>query len=83
MLPNRTRRRNERNGDCHHFSPISPVENTIGLVRRFLPKKTDFAIVSSKDIRRIERWLNNRPRKCLNVKTTAEAMKAERVALAG
>ena len=40
-------------------------------------------VVSSKEIRTIERWLNNRPRKCLNFKTPAEAMKTERVALAG
>lgn len=67
----------------YHSWEKGTVENTIGIIRRFLPKKTDFAIVSSKDIRRIERWLNNRPRKCLNFKTPAEAMKAERVALAG
>lgn len=67
----------------YHSWEKGTVENTIGLVRRFLPKKTDFAIVSSKDIRKIEYWLNNRPRKCLNFKTPAEAMKAERVALTG
>lgn len=67
----------------YHSWEKGTVENTIGLVRRFLPKKTDFAIVSSKDVRTIERWLNNRPRKCLNFNTPAEAMKAERVALAG
>lgn len=67
----------------YHSWEKGTVENTIGIIRRFLPKKTDFAIVSSKDIRTIERWLNNRPRKCLNFKTPAEAMKAERVALAG
>ena len=61
----------------YHSWEKGTVENTIGIVRRFLPKKTDFAIVSSKDIRKIERWLNNRPRKCLNFKTPAEAMKAE------
>lgn len=67
----------------YHSWEKGTVENTIGLIRRFLPKKTDFAIVSSTDIRKIERWLNNRPRKCLNFKTPAEAMKAERVALTG
>lgn len=53
------------------------VENTIGLVRRFLPKKTDFATVSSKDLQKIERWLNHRPRKCLNFRTPAEAFRDE------
>ena len=61
----------------YHSWEKGTVENTIGLVRRFLPKKTDFAIVLSKDIRTVERWLNNRPRKCLNFKTPAEAYKAE------
>lgn len=67
----------------YHSWEKGTVENTIGLVRRFLPKKTDFAIVSSKDIRTIERWLNNRPRKCLHFLTPAEAMRVERVALTG
>ena len=53
------------------------VENTIGLVRRFLPKKTDFSTVTNADIRRIEDWLNNRPRKCLNFRTPAEVFREE------
>lgn len=52
-------------------------EGTIGLVRRFLPKKTDFATISDRDLRKIERWLNHRPRKCLNYRTPAEAFKVE------
>jgi len=44
------------------------VENTIGLVRRYLPKKTDLAKVSLKEFKAIERWLNHRPRKCLVLK---------------
>jgi IS30 family transposase len=61
----------------YHSWEKGTVENTIGLVRRFLPKKTDFAIIPSKKIRTIERWLNHRPRKCLNFKTPMEAMKEE------
>lgn len=61
----------------YHSWEKGTVENTIGVARRFLPKKTDFAIVSSKDIRALERWMNNRPRKCLNYSTPAEAWKAE------
>ena len=45
------------------------VENCIGLIRRFLPKKTDFSKVSYNEIRRIQNLLNNRPRKCLNYST--------------
>lgn len=52
------------------------VENTIGLVRRWLPKKTNFATVSSKRVKAIGYWLNHRPRKCLNYKTPAEVFRA-------
>ena len=53
------------------------VENTIGLVRRFIPKKTNLAKVSQDHLTKIEYWLNNRPRKCLKFKTPAEVFKAE------
>ncbi len=45
------------------------VENTIGLVRRFLPKKTNLAKISQVHLSKIEYWLNHRPRKCLGFKT--------------
>jgi len=58
------------------------VENGIGLIRRYLPKKTDFATISSYRLRKIENLLNNRPRKCLSYKTPSEVFTAS-VALAG
>jgi len=67
----------------YHSWERGTVENTIGLVRRFFPKKTDFATISKNKILSVERWLNNRPRKCLGFKTPAEAFKAAGVALAG
>lgn len=51
------------------------VENAAGLVRRRLPKKTDFAMVSKGRVKSIERWLNGLPRKCLGFKTAAEAFR--------
>lgn len=60
---------------CSHQK--GTVENTIGLVRRFIPKKTNLADVSPRQLKKIEKWLNNRPKKCLNFKTPAEAFKAE------
>lgn len=51
------------------------VENAAGLVRRRLPKKTDFANVSASQIRQTERWLNGLPRKCLGYKTSAEVFR--------
>ena len=59
------------------------VENTIGLVRRFFPKRTDFATISKSRIQSVERWLNHRPRKCLGFQTPAEVFKAAGVALTG
>lgn len=36
------------------------VENRIGLIRRFLPKKTNLNLISQKRIREIEKMINNR-----------------------
>jgi IS30 family transposase len=44
-------------------------ENLNGLIRRFLPKGTDFTAISDKQIRHIEYLLNSRPRKRLGMKT--------------
>lgn len=52
-------------------------ENTNGLIRHFLPKKTNLTHVSRREINRIVGLLNNRPRKCLNWRTPAEAMAEE------
>ena len=49
-------------------------ENLNGLVRRFLPKKTDFAKVSDGQIRRVEYLLNTRPRKRFGGKTPLEVL---------
>ena len=58
------------------------VENVAGLVRRRLPKKTDFAMVSLDQVKRTERWLNGLPRRCLGFQTPAEAFRRS-VALTG
>ena len=65
----------------YHSWEKGAVENAVGLIRRFLPKKTDFATVSSHKIKYIESLLNNRPRKCLNYKTPSEVFNSS-VALA-
>lgn len=58
------------------------VENAAGLVRRCLPKKTDFAMVSLDQVKRTERWINGLPRKCLGFQTAVEAFR-QSVALSG
>lgn len=50
------------------------VENTIGRIRRFIPKGADISTYSDEDIAAIEHWLNHTPRKCLGYKTPHEVM---------
>lgn len=38
----------------------------IGLIRRYLPKKTDFAKISKSKVKIMKNRLNKRPGKCLN-----------------
>ena len=49
-------------------------ENVNGLIRRFFPKKTDFAKVSDADINRVEYFLNTRPRKRHGGRTPLEVL---------
>jgi len=49
-------------------------ENTNGLIRRILPKGTDFKNVSDDTIMHIQSLLNNRPRKTLNYKTPKQVI---------
>jgi IS30 family transposase len=60
---------------CDPHSPWQKggVENSIGRLRRFLPRKADLNLVTAADLRRYVRRLNNTPRKCLDFKTPAEA----------
>jgi len=47
-------------------------ENQNRMIRRFIPKGTDISKLSGKDIKRIEEWMNNYPRKILGYKTPNE-----------
>jgi IS30 family transposase len=47
-------------------------EQINGLIRRYLPKGTDFGKIDKDQIKKIERLINNRPRKCLGFKTPLE-----------
>jgi IS30 family transposase len=49
-------------------------ENTNGLIRQYIPRKTDLGMVSHQRVARIARKLNNRPGKCLNYRTPAEVL---------
>ena len=51
-------------------------ENTNGLIRRLYPKQSSFASIREDELARIDRYLNDRPRKCLGWKTPREQMAA-------
>ena len=51
-------------------------ENTNGLIRRLYPKQSSFASIREAELARIDRYLNDRPRKCLGWKTPREKMAA-------
>ncbi len=52
-------------------------ENHNGILRRYIPKKTDLTTVSQVELDTIIDEINSRPRKCLNYQTTSEAMLEE------
>ncbi len=54
-------------------------ENTNGLIRRYLPKKTDFKSVDNGLLKSIQNKLNNRPRKVLGFKTPLEVLEQNSV----
>lgn len=47
-------------------------EHHNGLIRRYLPKKTDFSILTQQDLDDIVEEINDRPRKCLGFYTPKE-----------
>jgi IS30 family transposase len=56
----------------YHSWERGSKENMNGLIRRFIPKKTDLNFVTEQQLIEIEHKLNNRPRKCLNYQTPFE-----------
>lgn len=56
-------------------------ENTNGLLRQYLPKKTDFSTLTQEELQTYVDKLNNRPRKKLGYRTPAQVFKAGIVAL--
>ena len=67
----------ELNTKCYFAHPYCSCEratneNTNGLIRHYLPKKTDFKFVTNNQIQQIENILNNRPRKRLDWLTPLE-----------
>lgn len=61
-------------GDIYFAHPYSSWErgtneNTNGLIRQYFPKDCDFTTITDQEISKVQDKLNNRPRKCLGMKT--------------
>lgn len=67
----------------YHSWEKGSVEQVNGLIRRYFPKGTDFNNVTTVEINRVEKWINNRPRKCLNYQTPYETFRIASGALVG
>jgi IS30 family transposase len=70
---------NALNADTYFTRPYTSqnkgtVENRIGQLRRFFPKKTDLSIVTDDQVKRVERLLNNRPVRKFNYKTPNQVL---------
>lgn len=59
------------------------VENRIGVIRRFFPKKTDLRKISDERIKEVERLLNYRPVRKFNYKNPIEVLHDKCFALMG
>jgi transposase, IS30 family len=60
---------------CDPYAPWQKggIENAIGRMRRFIPRKTDLATLSTVRFRKLIAIYNNTPRKCLDFRTPAES----------
>ncbi len=65
----------------YHSWEKGSVEQVNGLIRRFFPKGTNFHELGHGEINRVEKLLNNRPRKCLHYQTPYEVFREARGAL--
>lgn len=76
-------RRNKQNRTkiyyCHPYSSWErgSNENQNKLIRRHIPKGTDFDSMTQGDIDKIEEWINNYPRKILGYRTAEQAYNDE------
>jgi IS30 family transposase len=67
---------------CYYAHPYSAWErgsneNANKLIRRFIPKGADIGEYSDSDIKRIESWMNNYPRRMFGYKTANEMYNAD------
>lgn len=53
------------------------VENRIGVIRRFFPKKTDLTFITHQQVKAVERKLNNRPVRKFNYQTPNQVLQGK------
>lgn len=58
--------------NAYHSWEKGGVENANKMIRRFFPKKTDFASISQEEVNHIVFIINNKPRKILDYQTSTE-----------
>ena len=62
----------------YHSWEKGSIENRIGMLRRYFPKKTDWSLITQRQIDRVVKRINTRPMKCLGFKTPEEVFVALR-----
>ena len=70
---------------CHPYSSCErgSNENQNRMIRRHVPKGTDFDTVSGDTVKQIESWINNYPRRLFNYGTAEERFNEEMAKLEG
>jgi transposase, IS30 family len=62
----------------YHSWEKGSIENRIGMIRRYFPKKTDWSLITQRQIDKVVKKTNTRPMKCLGFKTPEEVFVALR-----
>jgi IS30 family transposase len=62
----------------YHSWEKGSIENRIGMIRRYFPKKTDWALITQRQLDKVVKKINTRPMKCLGFKTPEEVFVALR-----
>lgn len=70
-------RTNQYFADAYSSWQRGTNENINKMIRRFLPKGTSFKNLTQEDVKRIEKWINNYPRKMFKFKTSEEYYEEE------
>lgn len=76
-IGSKKKRTNQYFADAYSSWQRGTNENINKMIRRFLPKKTSFKGLKQEDVKRIEKWINNYPRKIFKFKTSEEYYQEE------